>query len=420
MEGKKYNEKAVLDETVQDVFALSSERETIRKIVIGDKDHRKLENFLDVRFIPGNVFFMKRKNKKTGEVTVFPFIRLNDIMDLKLDKPDMEYVIKYLRHKNIKISCYEEILHGNFEDYDYFSDIDSDYRPKYLSEKELLEKFNLYRKNNDSSIREEIILGSSRIVSYLAWQIAGIYDAEVDELVQYGMETLIKCVDIFDPSFNKSFVAYAYIAIYRKMLASVSELKGLKKGHFAEIYLKVEKEVERDYGQKVYENYGLIPIIVDRLVEGHYISERNKNAIRRRIMMLYADGKDYDNKVDNIASQRSTQEIVNFNDALLRLKSIIDSLNEKERKLLIYKYMNEDDIVKSVDECAAHFNISTDEVLYIERKLCAKLRHPSFSKKISDYADVTMASSDRIIDNTYDNISDGDYALAKRNNNKVS
>ncbi|MCQ2535870.1 MAG: RNA polymerase sigma factor RpoD [Lachnospiraceae bacterium] len=68
-----------------------------------------------------------------------------------------------------------------------------------------------------------------------------------------------------------------------------------------------------------------------------------------------------------------------------QLEEVLDTLNERERKVLILRFGLEDGRNRTLEEVGKEFNVTRERIRQIESKALRKLRHPSRSRKLKDY-----------------------------------
>jgi len=75
--------------------------------------------------------------------------------------------------------------------------------------------FKLYKQSKDPSIRNQLVLHYSYIARSVAMQMRGIFTryAQIEDIVQQSMVTLIDCVEKFDPDKEVKFESYAYMRL---------------------------------------------------------------------------------------------------------------------------------------------------------------------------------------------------------------
>ncbi|WAM31154.1 RNA polymerase sigma factor RpoD [Caldicellulosiruptor naganoensis] len=68
-----------------------------------------------------------------------------------------------------------------------------------------------------------------------------------------------------------------------------------------------------------------------------------------------------------------------------QLMEVLDSLNEREKKVLKLRFGLEDGRARTLEEVGREFNVTRERIRQIEAKALRKLRHPSRSKKLKDF-----------------------------------
>ena len=67
------------------------------------------------------------------------------------------------------------------------------------------------------------------------------------------------------------------------------------------------------------------------------------------------------------------------------LASVLDTLTERERKVLTLRFGLEDGHARTLEEVGKEFDVTRERIRQIEAKALRKLRHPSRSKRLKDY-----------------------------------
>lgn len=70
-----------------------------------------------------------------------------------------------------------------------------------------------------------------------------------------------------------------------------------------------------------------------------------------------------------------------------RLMEVLDTLTEREQKVLRLRFGLDDGRPRTLEEVGREFNVTRERIRQIEAKALRKLRHPSRSKKLKDYLD---------------------------------
>ena len=89
--------------------------------------------------------------------------------------------------------------------------------------------FKKWHETNDDSYREKIILGNMKLVLHItSKRIAQDYVVDADDLLQIGIEGLIKAVDSFDYQKGYAFTSYASRVISNELNMKFRKMKYLK------------------------------------------------------------------------------------------------------------------------------------------------------------------------------------------------
>ena len=68
-----------------------------------------------------------------------------------------------------------------------------------------------------------------------------------------------------------------------------------------------------------------------------------------------------------------------------QLVEVLDTLTEREKKVLTLRFGLEDGRARTLEEVGKEFNVTRERIRQIEAKALRKLRHPSRSRKLRDY-----------------------------------
>ena len=167
------------------------------------EDYTALDEYLENKFIPNYVLMKRRKNAK-GEREYVLSIALNHILGLMLSEAEFQYVMNYLKDKNIYVGGKDISVEGEFENYDYINTYKSFSLPKVPST-DTLKKIQLYQDTYDSILREEIIKDNMHLVNFVAYKYAAYTGIDLYELESYGYEGLMVALENFDFSYNCTF-----------------------------------------------------------------------------------------------------------------------------------------------------------------------------------------------------------------------
>jgi len=70
-----------------------------------------------------------------------------------------------------------------------------------------------------------------------------------------------------------------------------------------------------------------------------------------------------------------------------QLAEVLDTLTEREKKVLTLRFGLEDGRARTLEEVGKEFSVTRERIRQIEAKALRKLRHPSRSRKLKDYLD---------------------------------
>ncbi len=84
----------------------------------------------------------------------------------------------------------------------------------------MLGLFEQYRKTKDTNLRNEIVMSYSYIAKAIAGQMRGVSAnyAQMEDIVNQGIITLIECVEKFDESKNVRFDTYAFTRVKHSII----------------------------------------------------------------------------------------------------------------------------------------------------------------------------------------------------------
>ncbi len=68
-----------------------------------------------------------------------------------------------------------------------------------------------------------------------------------------------------------------------------------------------------------------------------------------------------------------------------QLFDVLDTLTDRERKVLCLRFGLEDGRARTLEEVGREFKVTRERIRQIEAKALRKLRHPSRSRKLKDY-----------------------------------
>ena len=286
---------------------------------------------------------------------------------------------------------------------------DSESFNKYLSEVGKLgdvisseEEIKLARriKKGDKKAENKLIEANLRFVISVAKQYSG--KAPIADLIQAGNLGMIKAAQRFDETRGFKFISYAVWWIRQSILQSIAEdgrmirlplnkIGNLKKINRATI--KLIQNLERTPSEEELSEY----LIKQELEKGQYASGPNKgknkgdiskfsifkikNAISEGYMTNSLDApissdSDSGTMLDILKgnSENEFNKFIESADIYNELKRIVETLNHREQKVLIYHFGLFDEESISLEEIGRSLGISRERVRQIKENGVKKLK----------------------------------------------
>ncbi|NLP26069.1 MAG: FliA/WhiG family RNA polymerase sigma factor [Clostridiales bacterium] len=225
-----------------------------------------------------------------------------------------------------------------------------------LTEDEFLVLHKKYRETKDINIRNQLVMNFMYIPKATAVQLRGIVSgyAQIEDMVNQGVISLIDCIERFDVSRGIKFESYAFmrvrggiIDLVRKQNFVPRRVRSTSKA-ITETYNQLSNELMREPTQKeIAERMG---ISVEKLSQYNFEST---NAITLSFEELIQNVSQFGDVMDSSSyDDVYPEKNLMKNEIREVLKEGIDSLTERE-KLLITLYYYEDllfaDIAKIMD-----------------------------------------------------------------------
>lgn len=231
---------------------------------------------------------------------------------------------------------------------------------KVLSNDEMVDLFKKYQ-SGDKLAKESIINGNLKLVLSILRKYNNRVD-NMDDLFQIGCVGLIKAIDNFDLSHGVKFSTYAVPMIlgevkrYLRDNNSVRIARSIKDTAYKA--LKVKERLTNDLGREP----TIAEIAFELKIPDADVSDA-LDSMRDTVSMyepIYNDGGDTIYLADQLCDNKgSTYEI----DAHIELKDAMNKLKEKERYILIERYI----IGKTQMELSEEIGISQAQISRLEK-----------------------------------------------------